>query len=134
MIICIAAIVKSEIESGYIVVHILGLHFIFLLFLGMVMYHSEFETMENKIEIESGYIVVHIVGLHFIFLLFLGMVMYDNEFEIMENKIKTQDKIEPQQLHSINFVLHHCCCCFYVSFDCSLHFSDWSSSWNSRWS
>ena len=28
---------------------ILGLNFIFLLFLGMVMYDNEFETMENKI-------------------------------------------------------------------------------------
>ena len=28
---------------------ILGLHFIILLFLGMVMYDDEFETMENKI-------------------------------------------------------------------------------------
>ena len=28
---------------------ILGLNFIFLLFLGMVMYDNEFETMENEI-------------------------------------------------------------------------------------
>ena len=36
----------------YVVVQnefILGLNFIFLLFLGMVVYENEFETMENKI-------------------------------------------------------------------------------------
>ena len=30
----------------------------------------------------------------------LGMVVYDNEFETKENKIWTQDKIEPQHMHS----------------------------------
>ena len=42
--------VCTLINSGYIFNSILGLNFIFTLFLGMVMYDNEFETKENKIQ------------------------------------------------------------------------------------
>ena len=35
------------------------------------------------------------------------MAIYDNEFATKENTIWTKDKIEPQQVFFVSFVLHH---------------------------
>ena len=41
----------------------------------------------------------------FYFPLFWGMVIYDNQFETNENKIQTKDKIEPQHIHTVTFII-----------------------------
>ena len=37
--------------------------------------------------------------------LFWGMVMYDNQFETKEIKIQTKDKIEPQHIRTVTFII-----------------------------
>ena len=55
----------------------------------------------------------------FYFLLFLGIVMYGNDFESKENKIWTRDKIEPQNLFTVN--------CELKLWTVSFHLSLWSA-------
>ena len=55
----------------------------------------------------GAYVVVRFCPwFKFYFLLFLGIVMYGNDFESKENKIWTRDKIEPQNLFTVNCELY----------------------------
>ena len=68
----------------------------------------------------GAYVVVRFCPwFKFYFLLFLGVVMYGNDFESKENKIWTRDKIEPQNLFTVN--------CELKLWTVSFHLSPWSA-------
>ena len=68
----------------------------------------------------GAYVVVRFCPwFKFYFLLFLGIVMYGNDFESKENKIWTRDKIEPQNLFTVN--------CELKLWTVSFHLSPWSA-------
>ena len=63
-------------------------------------------TVRSTLHVFIIYVVVQFsYWFEFYFPLFWGVVMYDNQVETKENKIQTKDKIEPQHVHTVTFII-----------------------------
>ena len=66
---------------------ILGVNFIFLLFLSMVMCDNEFETMENKIETKDTVEPQHICAIQFVFIVLCSSRYFSVASRLRDNQV-----------------------------------------------